>query len=251
MFSMLEVQQLGVNYRGIRGLDSVSFQVEPGQLVGVIGPNGAGKSTMFKAMLGLIPKERGSVRYCTCPLHQQLERVAYVPQRSLIDWDYPITVWNVVMMARTRQLGWFRSPGRGAKDLVKVALEQVEMWDLRDRRIGDLSGGQQQRVFLARALAQQADLFFFDEPFTGVDARTEMIMLRVFDELRQAGKILLISSHDWGQALHQLDRLLLLNQRLIADGAPGQVMTPENLQKAYGTALQHHWHGELDANLFC
>jgi len=248
---MLEVQQLGVNYRGIRGLDSVSFQVEPGQLVGVIGPNGAGKSTMFKAMLGLIPKERGSVRYCTCPLHQQLERVAYVPQRSLIDWDYPITVWNVVMMARTRQLGWFRSPGRGAKDLVKVALEQVEMWDLRDRRIGDLSGGQQQRVFLARALAQQADLFFFDEPFTGVDARTEMIMLRVFDELRQAGKILLISSHDWGQALHQLDRLLLLNQRLIADGAPGQVMTPENLQKAYGTALQHHWHGELDANLFC
>lgn len=248
---MLEVQQLGVNYRGIRGLDSVSFQVEPGQLVGVIGPNGAGKSTMFKAMLGLIPKERGSVKYCTCPLHQQLERVAYVPQRSLIDWDYPITVWNVVMMARTRPLGWFRNPGRSAKDLVRTALEQVEMWNLRDRRIGDLSGGQQQRVFLARALAQQADLFFFDEPFTGVDARTEDIMLRVFDNLRQSGKILLISSHDWGQALHQLDRLLLLNQRLIADGAPGQVMTPENLQKAYGTALQHRWHGELDANLFC
>ncbi|EKQ70464.1 ATPase component of Mn/Zn ABC-type transporter [Leptolyngbyaceae cyanobacterium JSC-12] len=248
---MLEVQQLAVNYRGIRGLDSVSFRVQPGQLVGVIGPNGAGKSTMFKAMLGLIPRDRGVVKYCTCPLHQQLERVAYVPQRSQIDWDYPITVWNVVMMARTRQLGWFRSPGRSAKELVKTALQQVEMYELRDRRISDLSGGQQQRVFLARALAQQAELFFFDEPFTGVDTKTAAIMLQIFDELRQQGKILLISSHDWGQALSQLDRLLLINQRLIADGAPYQVMTPENLQQAYGTTLQtHHWHG-LDSNLFC
>ncbi|MDX2239523.1 MAG: metal ABC transporter ATP-binding protein [Leptolyngbyaceae cyanobacterium bins.302] len=248
---MLEVHQLAVNYRGIQGLNSVSFQIEPGQLVGVIGPNGAGKSTMFKAMLGLVPKDRGVVRYCTCPLHQQLERVAYVPQRSLIDWDFPITVWNVVMMARTRHLGWFRSPGKRAKELAKAALEQVEMLDLRDRRIGDLSGGQQQRVFLARALAQQADLFFFDEPFTGVDGKTEAIMLRVFDELRRAGKILLISSHDWGEALHKLDRLLLLNQRLIADGAPYQVMTPENLQQAYGTTLPTRWHGGLDTNLFC
>lgn len=249
---MLEVHQLAVNYRGIRGLDSVSFQVSPGQLVGIVGPNGAGKSTMFKAMLGLIPKNGGIVQYCTCPLHQQLERVAYVPQRSLIDWDYPITVWNVVMMARTRQLGWFRGPGRAVKEAAATALRQVEMEALRDRRIGDLSGGQQQRVFLARALAQQAELFFFDEPFTGVDAKTEGIMLRVFDELRSAGKILLISSHDWGQALHKLDRLLLLNQRLIADGKPFQVMTPENLQQAYGTTFQHQWHsGEFDPNLFC
>jgi manganese/iron transport system ATP-binding protein len=248
---MLEVHQLAVNYRGVRGLDSVSFQIKPGQLVGIVGPNGAGKSTMFKAMLGLIPKHHGIVNYCTCPLHQQLERVAYVPQRSLIDWDYPITVWNVVMMARTRQLGWFRPPGRAVREAVKAALQQVEMADLRDRRIGDLSGGQQQRVFLARALAQQAELFFFDEPFTGVDARTEAIMLRVFDDLRQAGKILLVSSHDWGQCLHQLDRLLLINQRLIADGAPIQVMTPENLQQAYGATLQSHFHPNLDPNLFC
>lgn len=248
---MLEVHQLAVNYRGVRGLDSVSFRVNPGQLVGIVGPNGAGKSTMFKAMLGLIPKDQGIVKYCTCPLHQQLERVAYVPQRSLIDWDYPITVWNVVMMARTRQLGWFRSPGPVVKETVKAALQQVEMFELRDRRIGDLSGGQQQRVFLARALAQQAELFFFDEPFTGVDAKTEDIILRVFDELRQAGKILLISSHDWGQCLHQLDRLLLLNQRLIADGHPHQVMTPENLQQAYGSTLKPQWYGGLEGNLFC
>jgi len=251
MLFMLEVHQLAVNYRGVRGLDSVSFRVNPGQLVGIVGPNGAGKSTMFKAMLGLIPRDRGIVQYCTCPLHQQLERVAYVPQRSLIDWDYPITVWNVVMMAQTRKLGWFRSPGRGVKEIIKAALQQVEMYDLRDRRIGELSGGQQQRVFLARALAQQADLFLFDEPFTGVDTKTEDIMLRVFDELRQERKTLLVSSHDWGQALNQLDRLLLLNQRLIADGAPLQVMTPENLQQAYGTNLQTHFHQGLDTNLFC
>lgn len=248
---MLDVQHLAVNYRGIRGLDSVTFQIQPGQLVGIIGPNGAGKSTMFKAMLGLIPKDKGVVKYCTCPLHQQLERVAYVPQRSLIDWDYPITVRKVVMMARTRQSGWFRSPNRMSRELVHAALERVEMANLHDRRIGELSGGQQQRVFLARALAQQADLFFFDEPFTGVDAKTEAIMLDVFDELRQHGKILLISSHDWGQALHQLDRLLLLNQRLIADGKPSQVMTPENLHKAYGTTLQIPWHQDVDATLFC
>jgi manganese/iron transport system ATP-binding protein len=248
---MLEVHHLAVNYRGIRGLDSVSFRVDAGQLVGIIGPNGAGKSTMFKAMLGLIPKTEGVVQYCTCPLHRQLERVAYVPQRSQIDWDYPITVWKVVMMARTRQLGWFRNPGRVAKEMVHTALEQVDLLHLRDRRIGELSGGQQQRVFLARALAQQADLFLFDEPFTGVDQKTEEIMLGLFAKLRQAGKILLVSSHDWGQAIHQLDRLLLLNQRLIADGSPQQVMTPDNLQRAYGKPLQMPCHQDLDSTLFC
>jgi manganese/iron transport system ATP-binding protein len=217
----------------------------------VMGPNGAGKSTMFKAMLGLVSPLEGHVQYCTCPLHRQLERVAYVPQRSQIDWDYPITVWNVVMMARTRQLGWFRSPNRATQEMVRTALEQVNLLELRDRRIGELSGGQQQRVFLARALAQQADLFLFDEPFTGVDKATEAIILDILDQLRAEGKILLVSSHEWGGALSHLDRLLLLNHRLIADGSPQQVMTPENLQQAYGSSLQNRIYQELDANLFC
>ena len=247
---MLEVQQLAVNYRGVCGLDHISFRIEPGQLVGIVGPNGAGKSTMLKAMLGLIPSASGKVSYCTCPLRQQLERVAYVPQRSQIDWDYPITVWNVVMMARTRQLGWFRRPGRAAQEIVKTALERVEMLPLKGRRIGELSGGQQQRVFLARALAQQADLFLFDEPFTGVDKKTEALMLEVFAELRSHGKILLVSSHDWGQMLNRLDRLLLLNQRLIADGSPQFVMTPEHLQQAYGVPMQPPFHAE-EPTLFC
>lgn len=248
---MLEVEQLAVRYRGVRGLDQVSFKVEPGQLVGIVGPNGAGKSTMLKAMLGLIPRERGRVSYCQCPLHQQLERVAYVPQRSQIDWDYPISVWNVVMMARTRQLGWFHAPGRSAREIVQTALDRVEMSHLKQRRIGELSGGQQQRVFLARALAQQAEVFLFDEPFTGIDKKTEAMILDVFAELRSHGKILLVSSHDWGQAMKQIDRLLLLNQRLIADGAPRQVMTPENLQQAYGVPMQTFGHQDWDSNLFC
>jgi manganese/iron transport system ATP-binding protein len=248
---MLEVDRLAVNYRGVLGLDRVSFRINPGQLVGVIGPNGAGKSTMLKAMLGLIPSASGMVSYCTCPLHQQLERVAYVPQRSQVDWDYPITVWNVVMMARTRSLGWFRNPGRAAKEIVKAALERVDILNLKDRRIGELSGGQQQRVFLARALAQQAEVLLFDEPFTGIDKTTEGIILDIFDELRSEGKIMLVSSHDWGQTLTHLDRLLLLNQRLIADGSPQQVMTPENLHQAYGASLQTTARTTLDANLFC
>jgi manganese/iron transport system ATP-binding protein len=248
---MLEVQRLTVNYRGVRGLDPVSFQVKPGQLVGIIGPNGAGKSTLLKALLGLVPIANGEVHYGTAPLHQQLDRVAYIPQRSQIDWDYPITVWNVVLMARTRQLGWFRSPNRAAKDIVSAALDRVEMLHLRHRRIGELSGGQQQRVFLARALAQQADLFLFDEPFTGVDQRTEAIMLEVFAELRSQGKILLLSTHEWGQSLNQLDRLLLLNQSLIADGPPQQVMTPENLRQAYGNHLGNPSPQNLETMFFC
>ncbi|MBE9030192.1 metal ABC transporter ATP-binding protein [filamentous cyanobacterium LEGE 11480] len=246
---MLDVQQLAVRYRDIRSLEDVSFHIHPGEVVGILGPNGAGKSTMMKAMLGLIPKSAGAVHYCTCPLHQQLEKVAYVPQRSQIDWDYPITVWHVVMMSRARSLGWFRRPNRQAKALVRAALERVDMLHLKDRRIGELSGGQQQRVFLARALAQEAEIFFFDEPFTGVDKKTESVMVKVFEELRSQGKMLLVSSHDWGNAMGVLDRLLLINQRIIADDTPQKVMTPENLLQAYGGVFyeqqgyaQHHGH---------
>ncbi len=247
---MLEVQALAVKYQSGLGLEDVSFSIQPGQLVGIVGPNGAGKSTMLKAMLGLVPKVSGRVHYCTCPLHRQLEKVAYVPQRSQIDWDYPITVGNVVLMGRTRHLGWFRSPGKSSQAISQTALERVDLWNLRDRRIGELSGGQQQRVFLARALAQQADIFLLDEPFTGVDTVTEGILFQIFKELRAAGKILLISSHEWGQALNQLDRLLLLNQRLIADGSPEQVMTPKNLELAYGVGLHNVARGHDLENFF-
>jgi manganese/iron transport system ATP-binding protein len=244
---MLQVQQLAVSYPGVIGLQDVSFRIQPGELVGLVGPNGAGKSTMLKAMLGLTPHTSGLVSYCTCPLCRQLDRVAYLPQRSQVDWDFPITVQRVVMMARTPKIGWLRRPDRIDKMLVQAALERVEMWNLRDRRIGELSGGQQQRVFLARALAQQAEVFLLDEPFTGVDSITEAAIFDIFAELKALGKILLVSSHDWGQGIGLLDRMLLLNQRLIADGSPQEVMTPANLQLAYGRANTTH----IEVDLLC
>lgn len=234
---MLEVEHLDVNYRGTIALENVSFRALPGQIMGVIGPNGAGKSTLVKAILGLLPSARGFVRFHNHSLKKQLHSVAYVPQRTQIDWDYPITVWNVVMMARTRHAGWFRKPSRQSKETVRSALDRVGMLELRSRQIGELSGGQQQRVFLARALAQQADLFFFDEPFVGIDKKTEAIMFEVFRELKQDGKILILVTHDLGTTLKKCDSLLLLNRRIIASGSFGEVVTSENLQNAYGNNI--------------
>ncbi|WP_017745199.1 metal ABC transporter ATP-binding protein [Scytonema hofmannii] len=232
--SMLKVYNLSVRYRGNLALEGISFTVEPSQSIGIIGPNGAGKSTLIKAMLGLIPICSGSVRFCGQPLKQQLSRVAYIPQRSVIDWDYPTTVKKVVMMGRTVQTGLFRRPSRQSRELVKMALQRVDIWNLRDRPIGQLSGGQQQRVFLARAIAQQADILLFDEPFTGVDYKTEEIIFDIFRELKTQQKTLLIINHDLGDTLKQYDQLLLLNKHLVAWGCREEVITPVNIQKAYG-----------------
>ncbi|MDJ0694431.1 metal ABC transporter ATP-binding protein [Mastigocoleus sp. MO_188.B34] len=231
---MLEVEHLDVNYRGAIALENICFRALPGQMMGVIGPNGAGKSTLVKAILGLIPSARGLVTFRERSLKKQLNSVAYIPQRTQIDWDYPITVWNVVMMARTRHTGWFRKPSRQSKEIVKSALARVGMLDFCSRQIGELSGGQQQRVFLARALAQQADLFFFDEPFVGIDRKTEAIMFDVFRELKQDGKILILVTHDLGATLKKCDSLLLLKRQIIANGSFKEVITADNLQRAYG-----------------
>ncbi|MBV6626601.1 MAG: metal ABC transporter ATP-binding protein [Rivularia sp. (in: Bacteria)] len=234
---MLEVESLDVYYRGTVAIEDISFRVLPGQMIGVIGPNGAGKSTLVKAILGLIPIANGKIGFRKCPIHKHLRSIAYVPQRTQVDWDYPITVHNVVMMARTANTGWFRNYNRKSREIVKSALDRVGMWDYRFRQIGELSGGQQQRVFLARALAQQADLFFFDEPFVGIDKRTEEIMFDVFNELRREGKILILITHDLGTTLSNCDNLLLLNKHIIADGSLQEVVTTENLQRAYGNNI--------------
>ncbi len=234
---MLEVQHLDVDYRGVVAVEDVSFRITPGQMIGIIGPNGAGKSTLVKAILGLIPVSNGIIRFRNGLIKKQLNAIAYVPQRTQVDWDYPITVLSVVMMARTARTGWFRQPNRKSKEIVKFALERVGMWEFRSRQIGELSGGQQQRVFLARALAQQADLFFFDEPFVGIDRTTEDIMFDVFHELKREGKILILITHDLGETLTKCDSLLLLNKHIIADGSIKEVATTENLQRAYGNNL--------------
>jgi len=234
---MLEVQDLAVNYRGVCALENVSFCLSPGQLVGVIGPNGAGKSTMVKAILGLVPTASGVVKFRSRALKQQLRSCAYVPQRTQIDWDYPVTVWNVVMMARTRHTGWLREPSRQSQEVVAAALQRVGMLELRHRQIGELSGGQQQRVFLARSLAQEAELLFFDEPFVGIDKKTEAIIFDIFSELKSAGKTLLVISHDLEESFSYYDKFLLLNKQLIAVGSRQEVFTKTNIQDAYGYSL--------------
>lgn len=236
---MLQIQNLSVSYRGTDALQNVSCTFKAGELVGILGPNGAGKSTMVKAMLGLIRSAQGATLFQGKPLTRQLSQVAYVPQRSQIDWDYPITIWKVTMMARTTQTGLFRQPSRQSRELVKAALERVGMYNLRDRSIGSLSGGQQQRVFLARALAKQADLLIFDEPFAGVDRKTEDIIFEIFAELKSQAKTLLVISHDLSETLEHYDRLILLNKRLIAVGSRQEVMTAENLQVAYESPLRY------------
>ncbi len=230
---MLIVQDLSVRYRSFTALNNVSFTSDAGESVGIIGPNGAGKSTMVKAMLGLIQSATGTALLKGKPLTPQLSQVAYVPQRSQIDWDYPITVWNVAMMGRTLQTGLFRRPSRQSRELVKAALQRVGMYEYRDRSISDLSGGQQQRVFLARALAKEAELLILDEPFTGVDQKTESIMFDIFNELKAQAKILLIITHDLSKTLDNYDQLLLLNKHVVAKGPRHEVMTEDNLLTAY------------------
>jgi len=247
---MLEVKNLSVNYRGVAALEDISLSAGAGELVGLIGPNGAGKSTLIQAMLGLVPS-RGQVLFQGTPLRRRRRLVAYVPQRSRIDWDYPITAGQVAMMAQAALAGWFRSPSPQAKQRVTVALERVDMLHLCDRPIGQLSGGQQQRVFLARALAQGADLLLLDEPFTGIDKKAEALMLAIFAELRAEGKTLVVCSHEWGDALHRYDRLLLLNRRLLADDTPEAVMTFDNIQRAYGQGPQTTAKLTPYADFFC
>jgi manganese/iron transport system ATP-binding protein len=247
----LEVQNLSVRYREVAALSDISFSIKSGSLVGLIGANGAGKSTLLKAMLDLIPAQTGQVFYNRKPLKQQRQKVAYLPQRSQIDWDYPVTVWNVVMMSRTLHSGWFGQISRQSKEIVREVLERVELYELRDRPIKQLSGGQQQRVFLARALAQQADILLLDEPLSAVDKKTEALMWNIYNELRQEGKTLLISCHEWGDSLDRYDQLLLLNRHLVASGTPRQVLTPANIQSAYGTSIEQIDNRDREESLFC
>lgn len=230
----IEVRNLGVYYRTVEALRNVSCTIQPGRLVGIIGPNGAGKSTLIKAMLGLVPISRGGIKYRDLPLGEQRQRIAYIPQRSQIDWSYPATVWDVVLMGRTCRTGWLRPYSVSSRQMAAAALERVGMSGYRNRPIGQLSGGQQQRVFLARALAGTADIFCLDEPFVGVDQKTQGILFEIFQELTQAGKIVLVVNHDLGESITHFDDLLLLNTELIASGPRSQVLQAQYLNQAYG-----------------
>lgn len=235
----INVTHVGVHYRTQEALRDVNCTIKPGKITGIFGPNGAGKSTLMKAILGLVPMSSGQVLYENQPLMQQLEKVAYVPQRSQIDWNYPATVWDVVMMGRVKKTGWLRSFSTVSRQIAKQALERVGIGELKNRPIGELSGGQQQRVFLARALTQEAEIFCFDEPFVGIDQKTQAIIFEVFQELAQNNKIVLVVNHDLGESITHFDDLILLNCELIATGSRQQVLTEENLYRAYSGKVMY------------
>ncbi len=235
----INITHVGVHYRTQEALRDINCIIKPGRITGIFGPNGAGKSTLMKAILGLVSVSSGQVLYKNQPLMQQLEKVAYVPQRSQIDWNYPATVWDVVMMGRVKKTGWLRSFSTVSRQIAKQALERVGIGELKNRPIGELSGGQQQRVFLARALTQEAEIFCFDEPFVGIDQKTQAIIFEVFQELAKNNKIVLVVNHDLGESITHFDDLILLNCELIATGSRQQVLTEENLHHAYSGKVMY------------
>tara|TARA_B110000285_G_scaffold232699_1_gene304456 strand:- start:2253 stop:3017 length:765 start_codon:yes stop_codon:yes gene_type:complete len=233
----LETHDLTVTYHKRPALYGIDVAVPAGSLVGIVGPNGAGKSTFIKAVMGVVPSSGGWVKVFGKPLRENLHRVGYVPQRESVDWDFPVTVMDVALMGTYGGLGLFRRPGKAEKRRASEALEKVGMLPYSNRQIGNLSGGQQQRVFLARALAQDSDLYLMDEPFVGVDAATEAAIVTLLREMRERGKTVLVVHHDLQSAGDYFDRLLLLNMRLVAFGEVKDVYTPELLQKTYGGRL--------------
>lgn len=200
----------------------------------IVGPNGAGKSTLIKSILNLVRPAAGSVFIHGRPFAEQRRITAYVPQRGTVDWDFPTNVLDVVMMGRYGALGWFRRPGKTEREQARRALEQVGMQDFASRQISQLSGGQQQRVFLARALVQDAQVYFMDEPLQGVDAKTEEAVVHLWKELRAAGRTVVVVHHDLETVRDYFDQVLLLNVRRIACGPVGEIFTEENLQLTYG-----------------
>jgi manganese/zinc/iron transport system ATP- binding protein len=230
----VDIRDLTVAYRDRPVLWDIDLTVRPGVLMAVVGPNGAGKTTLIKAVLGLVPRAAGEVLIHGRPYAEARSRVAYVPQRGSVDWDFPTHVLDVVTMGLYGRLGWLRRPGRAERALALEALDQVGMADLAGRQISQLSGGQQQRVFLARALVQDADVCFMDEPFQGVDATTERAIVGLLRDLRARGRTVVVVHHDLQTVGEYFDEVFLLNVRRIAAGRVEDVFTEENLRLTYG-----------------
>ncbi len=234
---VLEVHDLTVSYNRKPVLWDIDLSVPQGSLVGIIGPNGAGKSTLIKSIMGLIPLSSGYVKLFDKSLEEVRDRVSYVPQRESVDWDFPASVFDVVLMGRYAKLGLFRNVRQSDKEIALDCLRKVGMEGFKDRQISQLSGGQQQRVFLARALAQKADLYFMDEPFTGVDAATESAIVDLLREMRSQNKTVIVVHHDLQSAIEYFDWIILLNMRLVASGKTEDVFTTALLQETYGGKL--------------
>ncbi|CAN5827560.1 manganese ABC transporter ATP-binding protein MntB [soil metagenome] len=235
--AVITLRNVTVSYDRKPAVRSVSVDIPAAERIAIVGPNGAGKSTVIKAIIGLVALDSGQIRVHGEPISKVRQRVAYVPQRGAVDWDFPVRVKDVVLMGRFGRIGWFRWPSRADHEIVANALERMGMTPFADRQIGQLSGGQQQRVFLARALAQEADILLLDEPFVGVDANTEEAIFALLEAARAEGKTAVVVNHDLGAVRRHFDRVLLLNGRVVAYGPPDEVMRPDILQRTYGGRL--------------
>jgi manganese/zinc/iron transport system ATP- binding protein len=230
----LVIRDLTVAYQRKVVLKDVQADIRRGQVIGVIGPNGGGKSTLLKAILGIAPVVSGTITLFGRPVEEMRARMAYVPQREVVDWDFPVTVFDVAMMGRYPRTGWLRRTGRSDRDIVVRMLGRVGMLDHRGSQIGQLSGGQQQRVFIARALAQEADVLLLDEPMNGIDAGTQEVILEVIEEQRHAGKIVMLATHDLVSASCACDCLCCVNERMVSYGPVEETYTADNLSATYG-----------------
>jgi len=239
----ISVRDLAVTYAsGVTAVHDASFELEPGSICALVGVNGSGKSTIFKAIMGFITPARGEITLCGLPVAEAIKRniVAYVPQSEEIDWNFPVLVDDVVMMGRYGHMNFLRMPSRADRYKVDAALERVGMSEFRGRQIGELSGGQKKRVFLARALAQEGRIILLDEPFTGVDVKTETAIISLLRELRAAGHLMLISTHNLGSVPDFCDQVVLLNRTVLAAGPTSTVFTQSNLERAFGGVLRHY-----------
>jgi ABC-type Mn2+/Zn2+ transport system ATPase subunit len=241
----LEIQNASIGYGQKTILKDLSFQIPHGARVAVVGPNGAGKSTLFKALVGLLPLQSGQILIHGESLGAHKDCVAYIPQREEVDWKFPVTVEDVVMMGRYGQRSWLSRPSKQDKQVVKNSLKQMGIENFASQSIGQLSGGQQQRVFLARAISQEPHILLMDEPFTGVDVTTQETTLNLLDTLREKEVTMMISTHDLNLAASRFDYVLLLNHKLIAFGKPQEVFVKENLTQAYGNSLMVMENGTL------
>lgn len=233
----IEVHNLTATYGGTPVLWDIDFELPSGKIIGVIGPNGSGKTTLLKTIMGILEPASGFIKIFDQDLEKVRERVAYVPQRESVDWDFPASVYDVVMMGRFRKSNLLKRKNKADHEIVMQSIEKVGLTEFKDRQISELSGGQQQRVFIARALAQKADLYLMDEPFVGVDAATESSILSILQEMKKEGKTVLIIHHDLQTVSEYFDYLVLLNTTLVAKGELNEVLTQENLSNAYGGEL--------------
>jgi ABC-type Mn2+/Zn2+ transport system ATPase subunit len=237
MLALIEFDDVSIAYQNKLVLSNVTLSIPQGTQVAVVGPNGAGKSTLFKALVGLLPVKNGKINIHGLPLHAHHDCVAYLPQHEEVDWRFPVSVYDVVMMGRMGHQGWLRFPSLEDRKIVKENMEKMGVLDLAKNPIADLSGGQQQRVFLARALAQEPHILLMDEPFTGVDAVTQEITLGLINELKVQNVTVIVSTHDLNMAMQRFEMVLVINKEMIAYGPAKEVFTPQTIQRAFGSQL--------------